>query len=151
MFTADLQKGQPGTYDFGYINSSRYTGDITYTPVSTSRGFWEITSTGYGIEGGSFNLVSIDAIADTGTSLLLMDSDIVSTYYSQVAGAAYDSAQGGYTFPCGASLPSLAIGIGSYPAVVPGSYLTYAQISSTCEFPLLSDLEVISFTDCVTP
>ena len=131
MFTADLQKGQPGAYDFGYINSSRYTGDITYTPVDNSRGFWEFNGTGYGIEGGSFNFRSIDAIADTGTTLLLLDSDIVSQYYSQVSGAGYDSTQGGYTFPCSSTLPYLALGIGSYPAVVPGSYLNYAQVSST--------------------
>ncbi len=32
VFTANLQKGAPGTYDFGFIDSSKYTGSITYVP-----------------------------------------------------------------------------------------------------------------------
>lgn len=31
LFTADLKAGAAGTYDFGYIDSSKYTGDVTYT------------------------------------------------------------------------------------------------------------------------
>jgi hypothetical protein len=37
-----------------------------------------------------------------------------------------DSSQGGYTFPCSATLPNLTLGIGSYHAVVPGEYINYS-------------------------
>ena len=30
VFTADLQAGKPGSYDFGFIDSSKYSGSITY-------------------------------------------------------------------------------------------------------------------------
>lgn len=30
VFTADLKKGAPGSFDFGFINATKYTGDITY-------------------------------------------------------------------------------------------------------------------------
>lgn len=135
VFTADLKKGAPGSYDFGFIDSSKYTGDITYTPVDSSQGFWEITGTGYQVGDGDFQDASIDAIADTGTTLLLMDDDIVSAYYDQVDGAENDQSQGGYTFPCSADLPDFAVGIADYHAVIPGSYMNYAPISdgsSTC-------------------
>ena len=130
VFTADLKKGAPGTYDFGFIDSSKYTGDITYTPVDNSRGFWEFTGTGYQVGDGEFQDASIDAIADTGTTLLLMDDDIVSAYYDQVDGASYDGSQGAYTFSCSASLPDFALGIAGYHAVIPGSYLNYAPVSA---------------------
>ncbi|KIX97696.1 uncharacterized protein Z520_06474 [Fonsecaea multimorphosa CBS 102226] len=135
VFTADLKKGAPGSYDFGFIDSSKYTGDITYTPVDNSNGFWEITGTGYQVGNGKFQSASIDAIADTGTTLLLMDDDIVSAYYDQVDGAEYDNSQGGYTFDCSADLPDFAVGIGSYHAVIPGSFMNYSPVSdgsSTC-------------------
>ncbi|KAI1612304.1 aspergillopepsin I [Exophiala viscosa] len=135
VFTADLKKGEPGSYSFGIIDSSKYTGDITYTPVNTANGFWEFTGTGYGVGDGSFTSASIDGIADTGTTLLLLDDDIVSAYYDQVDGASYDSSQGGYTFSCSASLPDFVVGIEDSQFTIPGSYINYSPVSdgsSTC-------------------
>jgi aspergillopepsin I len=126
LFTVDLKKGAPGTYDFGFIDNSKHTGQITYTPVDSSQGFWEFTSTGYGIGNGSFKKSNIDAIADTGTTLLLMDDAVVSAYYKQVRSAKYDNSQGGYTFPCSTTLPSFSVGIGSYHAAIPGSFMNFA-------------------------
>lgn len=134
LFTANLKKGAPGTYDFGYIDAAKHTGAITYVPVNTANGFWEFTSNGYAVGTGAFTSTSIDAIADTGTTLLYLPSTIVSAYYAKVSGAIYDSNQGGYTFPCSANLPSITLGIGSYRAVVPGSYIVYAPVSSTTCF-----------------
>ena len=43
------------------------------------------------------------------------------------------SSQGGYIFPCSATLPDLTLGVGSYHAVVPGEYLNYAPATgSSC-------------------
>ena len=130
LFTADLKKGEPGSYDFGYIDTSKYTGSITYVNVNTANGFWEFTGNGYAIGSGSFISSSIDAIADTGTSLLYLPAAAVQAYYKGVSGAKLDSSQGGYTFPCSATLPSITLGIGSYKAVVPGAYVVYAPTSS---------------------
>ena len=125
-----LKKGAAGSYDFGYIDSSKYSGSITYVNVYTRNGFWEFSPNGYAIGAGAFNSTNLDAIADTGTTLLYLPSAIVAQYWSQNGGA-YDYIQGGYTFACSRVLLPLTIGIGSYKAVVPGSYLNYAQISST--------------------
>lgn len=135
LFTADLKKGKPGTYDFGYIDATKHTGTITYLPVNNGNGFWEFTGDGYAVGGGAFSSASIDAIADTGTTLLYLPSTIVTNYYAKVSGARYDSTQGGYTFPCSATLPSITLGVGSYKAVVPGSYVNYAPVSSTSKSP----------------
>lgn len=130
LFTADLMKGAPGSYDFGFIDSSKYTGAITYVPVNSANGFWEFTGNGYAVGSSSFVSTSIDAIADTGTTLLLVPQSVVTAYYRQVKGARNNFQQGGYTFPCSATLPSITLGIGSYKAVVPGDYINYAPISA---------------------
>ncbi|KZF23980.1 aspartic protease pepA [Xylona heveae TC161] len=139
LFTADLKHDAPGSYDFGYIDSSKYTGSITYTSVDNSQGFWQITASGYGV-GSSYTSSSFTGIADTGTTLLLLPDNVVSAYYAEVSGAQYDNSQGGYTFPCSASLPSFTLGIGGYKSVVPGSYINYAPVSgSTCFGGIQSD------------
>ena len=131
----NLKKGAVGTYDFGFLDSSKYSGTITYTAITTRQGFWEFTGTGYGVGSGAFVSSSIDAIADTGTTLIYAPSAVVTAYYRSVSGASNSATYGGYVFPCSATLPSLTLGIGSYRAVVPGTYLNYAPVttgSSTC-------------------
>jgi len=108
LFTATLKAGKPGSYDFGFIDSTKYKGSIVYAPVDNSQGFWEFNADGYSVGGGASSGSSIDAIADTGTSLLLLDDSIVDDYWSRVSGAQYDDNQGGYTFPCSASLPTFS-------------------------------------------
>lgn len=105
----------------------------TPNSVNNANGFWEFTGTGYAVGSHAFVTSSIDTIADTGTTLLLMDDSVVSAYYSKVSGAAYDSTQGGYTFPCSTTLPSFTLGIGSYMAVIPGTYMNYAPTTGSCK------------------
>ncbi|EFZ04356.1 peptidase A1family protein [Metarhizium robertsii] len=131
LFTADLKHGADGKYNFGYIDSTAYTGSIAYTPVDSSQGFWGFTSRGYAVGGGSLNTASTSGIADTGTTLLLLPSSIVSAYYAKVSGARYDSSQGGYTFACSQSLPSFSFGVSGATVTVPGAYLNYAPTDST--------------------
>jgi len=131
VFTADLKYHAPGTYEFGTIDSSKYTGTITYTNVDTSNGWWEFTGSGYAVGSGSFVSSSIDAIVDTGTTLIYVPDAVVTAYYKRVSGASYDSSQGAYTFPCSATLPNLVLGIGSYHAIVPGEYINFAPASGS--------------------
>lgn len=130
LFTVDLKHAQPGTYDFGFIDDSKHSGEITYTDINTSQGFWEFTGTGYGVGNGQFNQQGIDAIADTGTTLLLMDDSVVSDYYSQVQGAQNDQQQGGYVFDCSVELPDFVLGIGSGKATIPGTLMSLGAVQS---------------------
>ncbi|KAI7348256.1 aspartic protease pepB [Hortaea werneckii] len=135
LFTADLKKGAAGTYDFGYIDSSKYSGEIYYTPVNNANGFWQFTAGGYSIGSGRSTSGSVGtAIADTGTTLLYLPNSIVNAYYSQVSGASYNSQQAGYIFPCSANLPDFNVAIGGHTFTVPGSYINYAPLSSTTCF-----------------
>ena len=142
VFTAALNRGAPGVYTLGLINPSSYSGVITYVSASTSKGFWEITGSGYAVGTSAFAALTFDAIVDTGTTLLYLPQQIVKAYYAQVKGAALNNADGGFVFPCTATLPDLTVGIGSYRALVPGNYLNYAPLesgSSTCFGGLQSD------------
>jgi len=131
LFTADLKAGQPGTYDFGYIDSSKYSGSITYVPVNTANGFWQFTAGGYGVGSGSVSGSIGSAIADTGTSLLYLPDAVINAYYNKVSGAYEDDSQGGVVFPCNANLPNLKISIGGSTYTVPGSYINYAPIDNS--------------------
>ncbi|KAL8963707.1 MAG: hypothetical protein Q9183_004980, partial [Haloplaca sp. 2 TL-2023] len=130
LFTADLKRGRPGTYTFGYIDPSQHQGPITYAPVNAANGFWQFTSSGYAIGRNPFIPTEIISIADTGTSILYLPHSIVAAYYSQIDGAMYDPFQGGYTLPCYMKPPDFSLGIGkNYTAVVPGQYILYAPVN----------------------
>lgn len=136
LFTADLKKGIPGSYDFGFIDESKYNGNITYVPVDRRRGHWQFDVSGYAIGNENINLVYLRVVADTGSSIIVAPDHIVKDYYAAVPGAVYNSAEFGYVFPCGTVLPDLTFVIGGYKAVVPGSYLEYCPIgrSNISEF-----------------
>ncbi|KAI9711245.1 MAG: Type I transmembrane sorting receptor [Bogoriella megaspora] len=126
LFTADLKAGEPGEYTFGFIDTAKYTGSLDYVAVDNSQGFWGFTSTGYAVGGGSTTQASIDGIADTGTSLIYVDTDVVEAYYNAVDGSQNSQQAGGYIFDCSATLPDFAIEIGGNLHTVPGKYINYA-------------------------
>ncbi|KAL8786038.1 MAG: hypothetical protein Q9213_003021 [Squamulea squamosa] len=140
LFTVDLKKAShmlslnlkaaPGSYDFGFIDTSKTTSKVTFVDVDNSRGFWTFTSSGYAVGDQSFSS-PIEGIADTGTTLLYLPDAIVGDYYASVNGANNDAQQGGYVYPCNADLPDISFKIGSYTAVVPGSYVTYAPVDDS--------------------
>ena len=123
-----------GTYDFGAIDSSKFTGTIKYTDVDNSNGFWEYPSTSYKVGTTEHSQSDFTAISDTGTTLVLMGDAAVDHYYAEVSGASFDKSQGGYTFPCSATLPDLSISIGdTHYATIPGSHMNFNSVDSdTC-------------------
>lgn len=133
VFTVDLKKGSPGTYSFGFIDNTKYTGKLAYVPVDSSKGFWGFTASGYAVADGGFKSTDIEAIVDTGTTLLYLPDNVVDDYYDRVSSASYNNDQGGYTFPCGTTLPSITLTIGSYSAVVPGPFIQYAPIDKASQ------------------
>ncbi|KAL1302689.1 hypothetical protein AAFC00_003052 [Neodothiora populina] len=147
LFTVDLKKGQAGSYDFGFIDSSKYTGEISYVNVDSSGGFWRFTADGWAVGAAkSFNKTSFTAIADTGTSLMYLPQASVDAYYNSISGASYNAQVGGYIYPCNADAPSFHIIIGGSAFTVPGSYINYAQVSQTMCFGGLQSDSGIGFS-----
>ncbi|WPG98724.1 Hypothetical protein R9X50_00151800 [Acrodontium crateriforme] len=129
LFAAVLKHGKAGTYDFGYLDSSKYTGSIAYTAVDNSQGFWGFTAGATTVGGKSTGSVGA-AIMDTGTTLLYLPSKVVSAYYAQVKGSSNSNTYGGYIFPCSATLPDWNVSIGGTTFTVTGSYFNYSPVSS---------------------
>lgn len=122
VFVADLRHDTPGSYIFGAIPSE--ASDVLYADVDNSQGFWQFsTSSDFG---GDF-----DAIADTGTTLLLAADDLVDTYYKKVEGAKNDEQLGGYVFDCDTKLPDFTFTVGDGKITVPGSLINYAPASGS--------------------
>ena len=132
LFCANLKYQAAGSYDFGFIDTTQFTGSPTYVSVDNSQGFWQFEASGYSV-GGSKKKTSesLTGIADTGTTLIYVPDDVVSAYYAKVQGAQNDSNQGGYDFPCSATLPDFSITIGGKAHTVPGKYINYAPVDST--------------------
>lgn len=128
LFGVALKHGKPGVFDFGFTDSSKYTGSLTYTDVDDSEGYWGFSVDGW--SAGSASGAGFSGIADTGTTLLLLDDSTVSSYYNQVSSASYSDSEGGYVFDCSADLPDFSVTIGSYTATVSGSLINYASVGS---------------------
>jgi hypothetical protein len=118
-----------GNYNFGFIDPTEFTGDINFVPVNSSSGFWLFESQGFS-SGNQVNPIAHSAIADTGTTLMLMPDTIVNAYYSQVRSARYDNMTGGFIFSCAEQLPDYTANIGSYQAVVPGEFINFAPVDN---------------------
>lgn len=131
LFTADLQQDAPGTYNFGFINQSAFTGDIAYTDVNSSTGLWTFSSTGFAVGNSSLNTKAITGIADTGTTLLFLPGEVNQAYYSQVQGAQVDQEAGGIVFPCDADLPDFTFGVANASVTIPGAFMNFAPLQST--------------------
>lgn len=69
----------------GGTDSSKYSGGFTYSPV-TKQGYWQVDMDSISV-GGSQASGSSSAIIDTGTTLLVGDSDAVKTVIGAVKGA----------------------------------------------------------------
>ncbi|KAH8883322.1 microbial aspartic proteinase [Thozetella sp. PMI_491] len=133
VFTVDLKHQEEGTYDFGFIDSSKYTGSLTYTPVSTANGWWQFTSSGYQIGSKAFTSTSFTGIADTGTTLLFLPSSLVTSYYRGLSGSVTDD-EGLWYYRCALTPPSITFGVGSSRFTIPSSLMNMGVADDEGEF-----------------
>jgi Eukaryotic aspartyl protease len=132
VFTADLKAGTTGAYEFGAIDTTKFNGSLSWAPINTTSGFWQFSSTKFSINNGAqMTEDGGQAIADTGTTLMLVNPAVVNAYYSTVNGAVNNKTVGGVTFPCSATLPDLQVDIGgNYMANVPGHIINLAKVDA---------------------
>ncbi|KAK3394645.1 aspartic peptidase domain-containing protein [Podospora didyma] len=126
LFTANLKRGEAGNYNFGFIDPTEFTGPISFVDVNKTSGFWQFEADGFSVGNGEAITNRHKAIADTGTTLLLLPNSIVENYYRRVLSARYSMTDGGYVFSCNETLPDLTLNIGTYKAVVPGDFIRFA-------------------------
>lgn len=133
VFAADLRYEAPGSYHFGYINESAYTGAVEWIDVLQHSTFWEFYVQAIHFGGDNvWRLHNWPMVADTGTTLLLLPSDVTTLYWSLVPGAYLSDSFFGWVFPCNATLPSFDFGFSSgWNASIPGHYFNFENVSMT--------------------
>ncbi|MCJ1365578.1 hypothetical protein MMC16_004702 [Acarospora aff. strigata] len=105
-------------FTFGYIDQATITASgqqIYYTPVDSSQGFWQFDSTSATVNGKTINRRGNTAMADTGTTLALIDDATCQAIYDAIPGATYDNDSQGYIFPTNtteAKLPVVTLAVG---------------------------------------
>lgn len=99
-------------YTFGFIDQATVQASgqqIHYTPVDNSQGFWMFNSTSATVNGQTVDRSGNTAIADTGTTLALVDDNTCQAIYNSIPGAKYDSTSQGYIYPASTTVDQLPI------------------------------------------
>ncbi|KAG0264618.1 hypothetical protein BG011_006464 [Mortierella polycephala] len=79
--------GEGGEYLFGAIDSSKYTGELTYIDVS-KRGYWQIPMDDITFNGQSIGQAS-EGIVDTGTTLVIIGTAAAEAVHNNIPGAVF--------------------------------------------------------------
>ena len=78
--------------------------EISYVDVDNSQGFWQFQSTSATVNGRIIDRTGNTAIADTGTTLALVDDKTCQVIYSAIPGAKVDQLQQMSYYPLPSSL-----------------------------------------------
>ena len=118
-------------YTFGYIDKPSLGGqEPYYVAIDNSQGFWQFPSTTVSIAGSQSTRPDNTAIADTGTTLALIDDAICEKIYDAIPGGKYDSTQQGYVFPTSTAtekLPVVSFAVGDKEFSVNVNDLAFAD------------------------
>ncbi|ORY91629.1 aspartic peptidase domain-containing protein [Leucosporidium creatinivorum] len=100
VFSFNLGKEDAGELYLGGSDAARYTGDITYTPV-TQQGYWMVKGSAY----VNHNASNTDAnfIMDTGTTLIIAPPTEAAAFFKQVPTARKWGSSGYYMYRCNRS------------------------------------------------
>lgn len=139
LFTAKLGSWNVNGLDqgesfwtFGFIDQDtvRATGgEIHYTPVDKSHGFWMVDSASARVNGNPILRRGNKAIIDTGTSLALVDDSTCEAIYGAIEGACYDEELQGYIYPSNTpadKLPVVSLAVGDQRFVIQKRDLGFA-------------------------
>ncbi|TLD33745.1 hypothetical protein PspLS_00220 [Pyricularia sp. CBS 133598] len=139
LFGVDLRQDEESYFDFGVVPMNRYRGEVGWAPVLrylvNGQDFtrWNMTASGYAVGNATaadLKPAYMTGVVDTGTTLLYLDTPIVTDYYSHVSGSRYDKDSAGWVFPCSQPLPDFSFGVGDAGSVtvitVPGKYINWA-------------------------
>ncbi|KAI0032985.1 acid protease [Vararia minispora EC-137] len=86
----------------GGMNTALIGGDVTFVPV-TREGYWQVEMDAITVNGRrAFSIARTSAIIDTGTTLIVGDTQSVQNVYESITGAV-DNGDGTWSVPCDAT------------------------------------------------
>ena len=120
VFTTKLtrENEETGFYTFGYINGTVVgEQEIHYTEVAyTEEGYWAFPSTTFSVGDQQISIPDNIAIADTGTTLILVNDNILNAIYGSIGGNCNVEYQGKQwcIYPSDAEVPQLTFSVGNF-------------------------------------
>jgi hypothetical protein len=135
----DVDKGE-SFFTFGYIDQDvlkRLGSQPYYAPIDSSRGFWEFKSESATVNGETITRTGNTAIADTGTSLALVDDALCRAIYTTIPGAVFDRRNQGWIFPIGtklAKLPKITLALGDKQFEIQKEDLGFASVGGGMQY-----------------
>ncbi|EWZ28697.1 hypothetical protein FOZG_17570 [Fusarium oxysporum Fo47] len=99
------------------------------TNINSSDCFWKFPSASVSVKGKIINLSGNKAIADTGTTLVLVSDEVCEALYNAIPEARYSPTQQGYVFPRSTKvedLPEFKVAIGDKQFVIQPQDLVFA-------------------------
>ncbi|KAF9184868.1 hypothetical protein BGZ49_004378, partial [Haplosporangium sp. Z 27] len=94
-----------GSYLFGAIDKTKYTGSLTYVPVTTAN-YWQVAVEDVYYNSKSLAQPPAQAIIDTGTTLIIVSNSTAAAIHKSIKGGTYTvitnsyTTQSGWTVPC---------------------------------------------------
>ncbi|KAF9194687.1 hypothetical protein BGZ49_003145 [Haplosporangium sp. Z 27] len=88
--------GVGGSYLFGAIDKTKYSGSLTYVPVTT-QGYWQVAIQNVYYNTKSLAQPTVQGIIDTGTTLTIVGNSTAAAIHKNINGAGYG---GAWTVPC---------------------------------------------------
>jgi hypothetical protein len=123
-------------YTFGFIDQDTVKAteaEIYYTSIDNSQGFWMFDSASATVNGKSVSRAGNKAIADTGTTLALVDDETCQAIYDAIPGAEYDDDSQGWIYPSNTpadKLPVVSFAVGDKQFVVQKEDLGFSEAMS---------------------
>ncbi|KAJ1547127.1 Vacuolar protease A, partial [Cladochytrium tenue] len=119
FFLSYSADGDDGELALGGYDSSKFVGDISWV---SEQDWWTFDFTGSYRAGTQYGSTSGIAIADTGTSLIYLETEVAAAI-NGAFGATYDSDYGVYLADCSAALdaPNVTLSFGGSSFVIPAS------------------------------
>jgi aspergillopepsin I len=112
LWTVDWHEStQSGQFQFGFIDNSKYVGEIAYGPVTTTGGLWTINVQGIaaGYNDADLFRVNFQVAVDTGSGGGSISREIADYYWRKVPNSVWSDAWQNYLYPCGQTLPDFVI------------------------------------------
>ncbi|KAG0201985.1 hypothetical protein BGX28_005338 [Mortierella sp. GBA30] len=120
--------GVGGEYLFGGIDSTKYTGSLTYVPV-TQKGYWQVLIQDASYNGASLGQTS-QGIIDTGTTLVIVGDAAAAAIHAKIPGSVNDPTNG-WLVPCSVTSSTANVGfkMGGTTFNVPVADLAYEALN----------------------
>lgn len=119
-------------YTFGFVDKTALRGQkIHYADIDNSQGLWQFQSATASVGDRQVLLFDNTAVADTGSSLALIDDSICGVIYDAIPGSRYDSSVQGYVFPTNTTLDQLPVvkfAVGDQEFAIQKEDLAYADV-----------------------